>query len=96
MFKKTFTRKRILGLLVLLFAVWVLFLDDFNVFRQLSLRDKIETMEEQKSYYREEIRKDSAMINTLKTNLDSLEKYAREKFLMKKEHEEIFQVVEKE
>ena len=96
MFKKTFTRKRILGLLVLLFAVWVLFLDDFNVFRQLSLSDKIETMEEQKSYYREEIRKDSAMINTLKTNLDSLEKYAREKFLMKKEHEEIFQVVEKE
>lgn len=96
MFKKTFTRKRILGLLVLLFVVWVLFLDDFNVFRQLSLSDKIETMEEQKSYYREEIRKDSAMINTLKTNLDSLEKYAREKFLMKKEHEEIFQVVEKD
>ncbi|MDZ7775816.1 MAG: hypothetical protein U5L09_09610 [Bacteroidales bacterium] len=84
MFKKAFTRKRIMLLLVALFAVWMLFLDDFNMFRQLSLNSKIKEMEQQKEYYRQEIKSDSAMINTLNANLDSLEKYAREKYLMKK------------
>jgi cell division protein FtsB len=83
-------------LFILLFAIWILFLDDFNIFRQMTLSNKIQTMEEQKQYYQNEIKNDSAMIKTLRTNLDSLEKYAREKFLMKKEHEDIFQVIEKE
>jgi cell division protein FtsB len=95
MFKKAFTRKRIMLLLVALFAVWMLFLDDFNMFRQLSLNSKIKEMEQQKEYYRQEIKSDSAMINTLNANLDSLEKYAREKYLMKKDHEDIFLVIEK-
>jgi len=82
-------------LLVALFAVWMLFLDDFNMFRQLSLNSKIKEMEQQKEYYRQEIKSDSAMINTLNANLDSLEKYAREKYLMKKDHEDIFLVIEK-
>jgi cell division protein FtsB len=95
MFKKAFTRKRIMLLLVAMFAVWMLFLDDFNMFRQLSLNSKIKEMEQQKEYYRQEIKSDSAMINTLNANLDSLEKYAREKYLMKKDHEDIFLVIEK-
>lgn len=96
MLKKALTRKRIIGLFILLFAIWMLFLDDFNVIRQVSLSNKISTMEEQKQYYQNEIKKDSATIETLQSNLDSLEKYARENFLMKKEHEDIFQVIEKE
>lgn len=82
-------------LLVAMFAAWMLFLDDFNLFRQASLKNKIEEMEQQKAYYREEIKDDSAMINTLNANMDSLEKYAREKYLMKKDHEDIFLVIEK-
>lgn len=78
-----------------MFAAWMLFLDDFNLFRQASLKNKIEEMEQQKAYYREEIKDDSAMINTLNANMDSLEKYAREKYLMKKDHEDIFLVIEK-
>jgi len=96
MLKKALTRKRIIGLFILLFAIWMLFLDDFNIIRQVSLSNKISTMEEQKQYYQNEIKNDSATIETLQSNLDSLEKYARENFLMKKEHEDIFQVIEKE
>ncbi len=96
MLKKALTRRRLIMLFILLFAIWMLFLDDFNIFRQMTLSNKIQTMEEQKQYYQNEIKNDSAMIKTLRTNLDSLEKYAREKFLMKKEHEDIFQVIEKE
>lgn len=96
MLKRAITRRRLIMLFILLFAIWMLFLDDFNIFRQMTLSNKIQTMEEQKQYYQNEIKNDSAMIKTLRTNLDSLEKYAREKFLMKKEHEDIFQVIEKE
>jgi cell division protein FtsB len=96
MLKKALTRRRLIMLFILLFAIWMLFLDDFNIFRQMTLSNKIQTMEEQKQYYQNEIKNDSAMIKTLRTNLDSLEKSAREKFLMKKEHEDIFQVIEKE
>lgn len=96
MLKKAITRRLLITLFILLFAIWMMFLDDFNIFRQITLGNKIRTMEEQKQYYQNEIQNDSAMIKTLRTNLDSLEKYAREKFLMKKEHEDIFQVIEKE
>ncbi len=96
MLKRAITRRRLIMLFIILFAIWMLFLDDFNIFRQMTLSNKIQTMEEQKQYYQNEIKHDSAMIRTLQTNLDSLEKYAREKFLMKREHEDIFQVIEKE
>lgn len=96
MIKKFLSGKRLVLLITLVFAVWMLFIDDFNVFHRLSLNNKIESLEQQKQYYRNEIKRDSALIKTLKNNPDSLERYAREKYLMKRKHEDIFLVVDED
>jgi len=83
-------------MITLLFAIWMLFIDDFNVFHRLSLNQKINNLEQQKEYYKNEIESDSMLIKTLKNNPDSMERYAREKYLMKKENEDIFLVVDEE
>ncbi len=95
MLKKAVTRKRVILFLVLLFAVWILFLDDFNISRQVLLKNKIEELEQQKTFYQKEIQSDSMLIRTLNSNMDSLEKHAREKYKMKKENEDVFLVEEK-
>jgi len=95
MLKKAITRKRVILFLVLVFAVWILFLDDFNISRQVMLKNKIDEMEQQKLFYQQEIQADSALIRTLNANMDSLEKHAREKYKMKKDHEDVFLVEEK-
>ena len=55
---------------------------------------EIRQMEEDQQYYLEQIEKDSARFHELTTDKDNLEKYAREQFLMKKENEEVFVVIE--
>lgn len=44
-------------------------------------------------YYREKIVNDSARLVELKSSPEMLEKYAREQYLMKKDNEEIFVIV---
>lgn len=96
MLKKYFNGRRLFITITLLFGVWMLFIDDFNVFHRLSLNKKINNLEQQKEYYKNEIESDSTLIKTLKNNPDSMERYAREKYLMKKENEDIFLVVDEE
>lgn len=88
--------RRIFIILTLLFVVWMLFVDELNVFHRLSLDKKINNLEQQKEYYQQEIRRDSSLIKTLKNNPDSMERYAREKYLMKKENEDIFIVIDED
>ena len=51
-------------------------------------------MEKQKLYYIEKIKTDSARLYQLKTDNENLEKFAREQYLMKKDDEEVFVIVE--
>lgn len=94
MFKKVFSATHVIIMLSLVFAIWMLFLDDFTVSHQMKLKDKITELEQKKEFYLNEIRKDSILIHTLSSNMDSLEKYGRENYLMKKENEDIFLVIE--
>lgn len=96
MLRKYLSVRRIFVIITLLFVVWMLFVDDFNVFHRLSLNKKINNLEHQKQYYQKEIKRDSALIRTLKNNPDSMERYAREKYLMKKENEDIFIVIDED
>jgi cell division protein DivIC len=54
----------------------------------------LQKLEEEKKFFIEEIKKDNEELNDLKTNPKTLEKFAREKYLMKKDNEEIFVIVE--
>jgi cell division protein FtsB len=50
-------------------------------------------MEDEKEYYLTEFEKDSTMLYTLEHDKEALEKFAREKYLMKKDNEDIFLIV---
>ncbi|MFC5682815.1 FtsB family cell division protein [Flavobacterium sp. MAHUQ-51] len=74
---------------LLFFVVWMLFLDNYSYFDHRVLDNQIEELEDNKNYYQEEIKKDESQIKQLK-NPDQVEKYAREKYFMKKDSEDIY------
>ena len=76
-------------LILLLFASWMLFLDNYSYLDQRVLDKQIDELEDNKKYYQDEIRKDEENIKLLK-NPDQIEKYAREKYYMKKDSEDIY------
>jgi len=76
-------------LVILFVSVWMIFLDNYSYFEKRILDKKIEELEDNKQYYLNEKRKDSASIKQL-NNPDQTEKYAREKYYMKRENEDIY------
>ena len=67
----------------------MLFLDNYSYFDHRVLDKEIEELENNKAYYEEQIRKDSQNIKQL-NNPEQTEKYAREKYYMKKDSEDIY------
>ena len=76
-------------LISLLFTVWMLFLDNYSYMDQRQLNKQIDELQDNKKYYQDEIKKDNQNIKLLK-NQDQVEKYAREKYYMKRENEDIY------
>lgn len=74
---------------LLFFCTWMLFLDNYSYFDHRILDTEINDLENNKKYYQEEIKKDLEHIKLLK-NPDQIEKYAREKYYMKKDSEDIY------
>jgi cell division protein DivIC len=89
---RIFRNKYILTLLV--FIVWLLVFDRNNLIDRKKYLKALDVMEEQKIYYIEKIRDDSARLYELRTDAENLEKFAREQYLMKKENEEVFVIVD--
>ena len=81
-------------LTITIFAVWMLFFDQNNLVDRMRMGSEIRQLEGDREYYQEQILKDSARLSELTTNKENLEKYAREQFLMKKENEDVFVVIE--
>jgi len=76
------------------FVVWMLFIDSNDIFSQLTLRNKLSTLKQEKEYYLEKIEEVKNDRQELLSNQELLEKFAREKYLMKKKTEDIYIVVE--
>ncbi|HLO73588.1 MAG TPA: septum formation initiator family protein [Flavobacterium sp.] len=76
-------------LVLIFFTIWILFLDNYSYLEHRVLDKEIEEIEDNINYYKTEIKKDSASIKHLKNN-DRVEKYAREKYYMKRENEDIY------
>ena len=74
---------------LLFFIIWMLFLDNYSYFDHRFLNKQIDELETNKEYYQEEIKKDEQSIKLLK-NPNQIEKYAREKYYMKKDSEDIY------
>lgn len=74
---------------LLSFLIWMVFLDNYSYFGHRVLDKQIDELEDNKKYYQEEIKKDQEKIKSL-NNPDQTEKYAREKYFMKKDSEDIY------
>ena len=72
------------------FAVWMLFFDDKNVGFMLSSSNKLKELKASEKLLSKEIASTKKELNLLKTDAASIEKYAREKFYMKKDNEDLF------
>ena len=100
-YRLLFTMKKILPyiknkytLTLLGFIVWVSFFDKNDMISQMELRKEVKKLEEEKKYFVTEIGKNKSDMKELMTNPKNLEKFAREKYLMKKDNEDVFVLVE--
>ncbi len=76
-------------LVLAFFIAWLLFLDNYSWLNHRQLDIEIDELETNKHYYQDEINKDQRNIKLLQ-NSDQVEKYAREKYYMKRDSEDIF------
>ncbi len=82
-------------LVVIGLVVWLLYFDRNDVFTQMELIGKCNKLKTERDYYIAEIEKNKHEIDELQHNMKSLETFAREKYLMKKDNEDIFVFVQK-
>ncbi|MDA3953265.1 MAG: septum formation inhibitor [Bacteroidales bacterium] len=81
---------------ILIFIIWISFFDHNNLIDRVKDLRHLRQLEKDKAYYIERIDKDSKRLEQLKTNNKNLEKFAREQYLMKKDNEDIFVIVEED
>lgn len=77
----------------LVFFSWIFFFDQNNILAQLQYKLELSKLNEEKEFYQNEIHQIESDLEELKTNPQTLEKFAREKYLMKKDKEELFVLV---
>lgn len=83
-------------LLTLAFLVWMTFFDKNNFIDQYKLRQQYQSIVDERDYYVTQIKQAQQEREQLFTNSDALEKFAREKYHMKKDDEEVFIIVKEE
>ncbi len=72
------------------FVVWMLFFDEKDVFTQQKRAAELQKLEEKIEYYEEQITETRQNIDLLDKDPMMLEKFAREKYFMKRPNEEVF------
>ncbi len=88
-FFKPFSNK--FFLLLALFFFWMIFFDKHDVFTQFRLQRSVNQLEKDQEFYKEKIQEAYQAKQDLEANK---EKYAREKYYMKKRSEDVF-IIEK-
>lgn len=81
---------------LIVFFIWIMFFDRNRVINQVRLIGHLNDLKGEREYYQEEIHADSAALHVLESDKEELERFAREKYLMKKDNEDVFLVLESE
>jgi cell division protein DivIC len=73
------------------FATWMFFFDDRDVVTtHIRHPHELKTLQQSKQYYEDQIILTRKELDQLKLNAATIEKYAREKYFMKKDNEDLF------
>jgi len=86
--KKIVTNKFVLAILV--FAIWVGFFDPKDIGVIYSKEEKLKDLQQSESILIKNIKDTKDELVQLKSNAGTIEKYAREKYYMKKDNEDVF------
>ncbi len=84
------------GLVLIFFLMWLFFFDEHSLVQHFQNRHKLSLLVDQKDFLKQKITSDRRKIKELQTGQENLEKFAREQFLMRKENEDVFVIVEEE
>lgn len=76
-------------IILTVFVVWMLFFDENSYLTHREFNNEINELKSWIDYHEKKIKKDKKTIQQLQDSLQ-LERYAREKYLMKKENEDIY------
>ncbi len=68
----------------------MLFFDHNNIFEQLDRKKQLDNLTAGKKFYQQQIDSTKKELSDLQNNPAALEKYAREKYYMKKDNEDLF------
>ena len=80
----------------LLFLIVILFIDQFNLFDQFKLSRSLKDKKQQIEYYEKLVPESKAYLEALQTDTTTMEKVAREQYLMKRDNEVIYLIETKE
>ena len=72
------------------FAIWMMFFDRNDLILQIKRIHDLNRLQQSEKVMAQRIADTKHELDQLKTNPETLEKYAREKYLMKKDNEDLF------
>lgn len=79
--------------ITLAFIAWMLFFDKNDLFSQYQYRHQLSKLQQERDFYQKETARVAKDLDELSSNRAKLEKFAREKYLMKKDNEDVFVIV---
>ena len=77
-----------------LFFVWICFFDRNDLISEMKLVYKINKLKTERSYFQKQTDAATEDLKELQTNPANLEKFAREKYLMKRDNEDVYVIVD--
>jgi len=72
------------------FLVWMFFFDPKDIPSDFARKSKLNELQKSEQHLNQMISETSKDLNLLKTSPETIEKYARENYLMKKDNEDVF------
>lgn len=76
-------------IILIFFIIWMLFFDENSYLTHREFNAEIDKLEKWNEYHRKKIVEDKKTIQKLQNSLE-IERYAREKYLMKKDNEDVY------
>lgn len=83
-----FSNRYLLALVA--FSIWILFFDENNYLVQRERKAELEALEQKIEYYQGQVKATKTELKELQLDPAKLERYAREKYFMKRDNEDVF------
>ena len=75
---------------IMVFLIIILFFDQFNVFEQIRMHKTLKDQEQQIEFYKQEIANEKQLLEDLQNDTATMERVARENYMMKRDNEVIY------